>query len=144
MPSGQQLAMENFARFSAWVSEREAHGDHADYLHRGKFNRREIATELGFGVSAFSQNPAIKKLVRELDDRWGSQYPASSKSVAEESAARERANDRVKRTDASSSKLLQRIASLEEENRQLRRELEEVKQFKSARDAFLETTKDYR
>ncbi|MGK7728648.1 MULTISPECIES: hypothetical protein [unclassified Marinovum] len=46
--------------------------------------------------------------------------------------------------DASNSKLLQRIASLEEENRQLRRELEDVKQFRSARNAFLETTKDFR
>ncbi|MFG6562145.1 hypothetical protein ACGYK7_16800 [Sulfitobacter sp. 1A15299] len=144
MPSGQQLAKENFARFSTWVSEREARGDYADYLHRGKLNRSEIATELGFGASAFGQNPAIRKLVEELDVRWGSQHPASSKSLAEESSARERANNRVKRTEASNSKLLQRIISLEEENRQLRRELEEVKQFRSARDAFLETTKDFR
>lgn len=144
MPSGQQLGRENFARFSAWVSEREARGDHADYIRRGKLNRREVATELGFNPRAFGQNPAIKKLVEELDVRWGSQHPACSKSIAEESAARERANDREKRTEASNSKLLQRIASLEEEKRQLRRELEDVKQFKSARDAFLETTKNFR
>lgn len=144
MPSGQQLARENFACFSEWVSEREARGDHADYFHRGKLNRSEIATELGFGASAFRQNPAIRKLVEELDVRWGSQHPAFSRSIAEESAARERANDRVKRTEASNSKLFQRIASLQEENRQLRHELEEVKQFRSARNAFLETTKDFR
>tara|TARA_Y100001951_G_scaffold105369_1_gene122556 strand:- start:4875 stop:5309 length:435 start_codon:yes stop_codon:yes gene_type:complete len=144
MSSGRQLGRENFARFVAWVSEREARGDHADYIRRGKLIREEVATELGFNRRSFGQNPAIKQLVEELDVRWGSQHPASSKSLAEESSARERANSRVKRTEASNSKLLQRIISLEEENRQLRRELEEVKQFRSARDAFLETTKDFR
>tara|TARA_R110002072_G_scaffold264355_2_gene423042 strand:+ start:2805 stop:3239 length:435 start_codon:yes stop_codon:yes gene_type:complete len=144
MSSGRQLGSENFAGFVAWVSEREARGDHADYIRRGKLNRKEVATELGFNRRSFGQNPAIKQLVEELDVRWGSQHPALSKSIAEESAARERANDRMKRTATSNSKLLQRIASLQEENRQLRRELEEVKHFKSARDAFLETTKDFR
>ena len=50
----------------------------------------------------------------------------------------------MKRTEASNSRLLEKIAALEEENRQLRRSLEEVKQFRSAREAFLETTKGFR
>ncbi|MCF7727949.1 hypothetical protein GLP59_01960 [Sulfitobacter sp. M220] len=144
MPSGQEIGRRNFALFSAWVSEREARGDHADYIYRGKLSRKEIAIELGFNPRAFGQNPAIKSLIEALDKRWGSEQPVNLRSAAEESAARERANERVKRTEASNSNLLQRIATLEEENRQLRRELEETKQFKSARDAFLETTKGFR
>lgn len=143
MPSGRQLGRENFAVFSAWVSEWQARNDYLDYIHRGKLNRTEVSTELGISSSSFRSNPAIKKLAQELDELWGSQQPGTLTSAAEESAARVRADDKVKRTEASNSRLLEKIATLEQENRQLRHQLEEVRQFKTAREAFLETTKDF-
>ena len=82
MASGQELARENAARFTAWVAEREARGDYLDYVRRGKLHRSDVATELGFGRSAFAQNPAIKELAEELDKRWGSQKPVTPKTAA--------------------------------------------------------------
>lgn len=143
MSNGQEKAQQNYVRFSAWVGEREAQGDFLDYIRNGKLNRSEVAKELDIGRSAFQQNPAIRKLTEELDRRWGAHRPASPRSAVEESAARERANEKVKRTEVSNSKLLERIATLEQENRQLRHQLEEVKQFRTAREAFLATMKDF-
>lgn len=143
MDNGQKKARQSFDRFSLWVAEREFHGDYLDYIRRGKLNRSEVAKELDVGRSAFQQNPAIKNLAEELDHRWGFKKPTQPKSAAEEGAARERANEKVKRTEASNSKLLETIAMLEQENRQLRLQLDEMKQFKTAREAFLATMKDF-
>jgi len=141
MASGREQARVNFALFSDWVAARNAHGDHLDYVKMGKLNRSEIATELGFSRSVFSQNPAIKKLTLELDQKWGSQRTQAPRTVKEESAARTRAIQKVKRTEDSNSRLLEKIAILEEENRELRLALNELKLFRAAREAFLETTK---
>jgi len=143
MPSGQEQGRVNFALFSAWVTERQTRNDYLDYIHRGKLNRTEVSTELGISSSSFRSNPAIKKLAQELDELWGSQQPMTPTSAAEEGAARVRANDKAKRTEASNSRLLEKIATLEQENRQLRQQVEEVRRFKTAREAFLETMKEF-
>jgi len=143
MPSGQEQGRRNFALFSAWVSERKAGNDYLDYIHRGKLNRSEVAIELGISLSSFRSNPAIKALTQELDELWGSEQPTAPTSAAEEGAARMRAYEKVKRTEASNSRLLERIATLEQENRQLRHQLEEVRRFKAIREEFLETMKDF-
>ena len=138
MANGQQIANENLAKFEAWIAEREAQDDKIDYIQNGKLNRREVSKELGFGRSVFYQNPAVKELVAKLDSEWGKLKPAIPKTVRELTEARELANNKVKRTESANSKHLEKIAMLEAENRQLKVQLMEIENFKTAKSSFLE------
>lgn len=138
MANGQQIANENLAKFEAWIAEREAQDDKKDYILNGKLNRTEVAKELGFARSVWYQNPAVKELVAKLDNEWGPLKPAISKTVHELTEARELANNKVKRTESANSKHLEKIAMLEAENRQLKVQLMEIENFKTAKSSFLE------
>ena len=87
---------------------------------------------------------SVSKWPELLTPVCGVSPEASAKSLArflterELTEARERANDKVKRTEASNSKLLEKIAMLEAENRQLKLQNMELGQFKTAKSAFLE------
>ena len=139
MSSGQTIGNENLEKFRTWIAERNAQNDKIDYVRNGKLNRSEVAKELGFGRSVFAQNPAVRELAVKLDEEWGKLKPAIPKTERELVEARERANDKVKRTEASNSKLLEKIAILEAEVRQLKLQNMELGQFKTAKSAFLET-----
>jgi len=138
MANGQQIANENLAKFEAWIAERNAQNDKLDYIKNGKLNRSEVAKELGFGRSVWYQNPAVKELVAKLDSEWGKLKPAIPKTVRELTEARELANNKVKRTESANSKHLEKIAMLEAENRQLKVQLMEIENFKTAKSSFLE------
>ena len=138
MANGQQIANENLAKFEAWIAERNSQNDKIDYVRNGKLNRSEVAKELGFGRSVFAQNPAVKELAVKLDDEWGKLKPAIPKTVRELTEARELANNKVKRTESANSKHLEKIAMLEAENRQLKVQLMEIENFKTAKSSFLE------
>ena len=138
MANGQQIANENLAKFEAWIAEREAQDDKKDYVLNGKLNRTEVAKELGFGRSVWYQNPAVQKLVAKLDNEWGPLKPAIPKTERELTEARELANNKVKRTESANSKHLEKIAMLEAENRQLKVQLMEIENFKTAKSSFLE------
>ena len=134
-----EIGRENLEKFQLWIAERKSQNDYLDYVRAGKLNRSEVAKELGFGRSVFAQNLSIKELALQLDAEWGAEKPAIPKTERELVEARERANDKVKRTEASNSKLLEKIAMLEAEVRQLKIQNMELGQFKTAKSAFLET-----
>ena len=75
----------------------------------------------------------------QLDHDWGKLKPAIPKSERELVEAREKANEKTKRAESSNSRLLEKVAMLEAENRQLKVQLAEIENFKTARYAFLET-----
>lgn len=133
-----EAGKENLAKFESWVVERTDEGDFLDYIRAGKLNRSEVAKELGFGRSVFAQNPAVKELALKLDNDWGQLKPHVPKTAEELSQARERANDKVKQTEGANSKLLERVAMLEAENRQLKLQIANAEHFRSARASFLE------
>ena len=139
MSNGQTIGNENFEKFEAWVAQRKKQNDKLDYIRNGKLNRSEVAKELGFSRSVFAQNPAVKELALKLDSEWGKLKPAIPKSERELVEAREKANEKTKRAESSNSRLLEKVAMLEAENRQLKVQLAEIENFKTARSAFLET-----
>ena len=138
MANGQQIANENLIKFEKWIAQRKKQNDKIDYIRNGKLNRSEVAKELGFGRSVFAQNPAVKELAAKLDNDWGKLKPAIPKTVRELTEARELANNKVKRTESANSKHLEKIAMLEAENRQLKVQLMEIENFKTAKSSFLE------
>lgn len=130
---------ESFEAFSEWYSQACIDGDFQRYvLSGGKINKSEIAKELGFGRSAFAQNQQIKELATAIEAKLKKELniveTTRTKSL---DAAREKANTKVARTEATNSKLLSRIAMLEEENRQLKLQLSKINDFKTAREAFI-------
>ena len=137
--NGQTLGNENLEKFQAWIAQRKKQNDKLDYIRNGKLNRSEVAKELGFSRSVFAQNPAVKELALKLDSEWGKLKPAIPKSERELVEAREKANEKTKRAESSNSRLLEKVAMLEAENRQLKVQLAEIENFKTARSAFLET-----
>ena len=139
MSNGQTIGNENLEKFQAWIDQRKKQNDKLDYIRNGKLNRSEVAKELGFGRSVFAQNPAVKELAIQLDHDWGKLKPAIPKSERELVEAREKANEKTKRAESSNSRLLEKVAMLEAENRQLKVQLAEIENFKTARSAFLET-----
>ena len=139
MSNGQTIGNENLEKFQAWIAQRKKQNDKLDYIRNGKLNRSEVAKELGFSRSVFAQNPAVKELALKLDSEWGKLKPAIPKSERELVEAREKANEKTKRAESSNSRLLEKVAMLEAENRQLKVQLAEIENFKTARSAFLET-----
>ena len=137
--NGKTMGNENLAKFEAWIAEREAQNDKLDYIRDGKLNRTEVYKELGFGRSVIYQNPAVRELIAKLDDEWGKLKPAIPKTERELVEAREKANEKTKRAESSNSRLLEKVAMLEAENRQLKVQLAEIENFKTARSSFLET-----
>ncbi|MDV7143524.1 hypothetical protein R3X27_12620 [Tropicimonas sp. TH_r6] len=136
------LGEKNAASFRAWVAEREAEGDMYEYVHNGVLFRRAIMEELGFSRSVFTQNPDVKLLLEECDRKWGNpktERGSQSNEAREEGAARERAVRKAHRAESANYELLERLAVLEEQNRQLRIELANLKEFAAAKEAFDET-----
>lgn len=138
--NGAQRAAENVTLFQAWVAEREQQNDICDYIRGGKINRSEIAKELGFSRSVFSQNPTIKKMAEKCDIRWCSREEKEQKvrPLGEVEASRQRAITKAKHVESSNLKLLEEITQLEAENRRLKVKLEELKAYRSARETFVE------
>ena len=59
---------ENLEMFRSWVSGKNAQ-DFSGMIYRGALHRETIAIECGFSKSVLLQNPKIKALLKELEDR---------------------------------------------------------------------------
>ena len=59
---------ENLEMFRNWVSGKNAQ-DFSGMIYRGALHREAIAIECGFSKSVLLQNPKIKALLKELEDR---------------------------------------------------------------------------
>jgi hypothetical protein len=67
MANGKQLAEQNLAVFTAWVTSK-SDADFKQIENRGLLSRTEIALQCGFAKSALNQNPRIKEALRLLED----------------------------------------------------------------------------
>jgi hypothetical protein len=59
---------ENLLAFTNWVSSKNAQ-DFSAMVYRGSLHRTTIAIECGFAKSVLLQNPKIRDLLKELEDR---------------------------------------------------------------------------
>lgn len=122
--NGQQIATENVALVKAWIEERNKRRDWKEYAFNNRINRRVIAEELDFAKSVCTQNEAVRTLLEAADGLW---FKSEGIDKAAHEAARQRAEIQSGRVSSDNSELKQRLAELEAENRQLRRELDAFK-----------------
>ena len=124
--SGQQMAIDNLARFHVWIRDREHAKDWTDYWRGDKLSRTDIAAECGFGTAALRQNPALKTEFKALEARL--KAPGGPCTIPAEGAPQEPSNAANEASDQVLSGRLatakasadQRIKHLEEENATLR------------------------
>ena len=139
MANGKEIGQQNYEKFVAFCAKVEENQETRDWLNKdGNLNRKAIGEELGINRKAFTENPHIAELLKAKDDVWGFEKKALSAKEQEERA--ERANNKVKQTERQHSILLEKLATTEKENRQLKAELAGMR---GARTAFLEAQKDY-
>lgn len=122
--NGQQIAAENVALVIAWIEERNKRRDWDEYAFNNRINRRVIAEELDFAKSVCTQNEAVRAHLAAADGLW---FNSEDVDKAAHEAARRRAEIQSGRVSSNNSELNQRVAELEIENRQLRRELDAYK-----------------
>lgn len=115
--NGIQEAKANVAFVKQWIAERNAHRDWEEYAYAGRINRSAVAAELGIAKSVMTQNPKVRALIEAQDKIW-----FESEALSHE-AAHERAEKRTQDVSATNNQLTRRIAELEVEVRQLRKQL---------------------
>jgi len=126
--NGQQIASENVAAVNAWIAERNHRRDWHEYAYNNRINRSVLADELDFAKSVCTQNSTVRALLDAADALWF-KYEMVEKAAHE--AARERAQVQSSRITSDNSELQKRVAELEAENRQLRREVNAFKKQKT-------------
>lgn len=119
-------------KFEAWIKDRDAANDWADYIRGAKLNRTEVASECGFGTPAFRQNPAISQALEALEARLRASGMTATVNRASHDAATVQAADlRILSEKASAEK---RVKSVEEQNAALKAEnrdlCEQLKKYK--------------
>lgn len=115
--NGIQEAEANVLLVKQWVSERNAHRDWDEYAYSGRINRSALAAELGIAKSVMTQNPKVRVLLEAQDKIW---FEAEALS---HEAAHERAEIRTQSVSTTNNQLTKRIAELEVEVLQLRKQL---------------------
>ena len=115
--NGIQEAEANVALVKQWINERNARRDWDEYGYSGRINRSALAGELGVSKSVMNQNPTVKALLKAQDKLW-----FNSEDLSRE-AADERAERRTQDVSITNNQLTKRIAELEVETRQLRKQL---------------------
>jgi len=118
--SGKQIGEEYLQRAKAWKTSVEAAGTAHEYAYAERVNRTEVARECGFSRSVCVQNDEVRALIERCDREWFGTEPADQ---AASSAAVDRAEKRVQTASSDSSRLMARVAELEAENRELRKQL---------------------
>lgn len=116
--NGIQEAEANVSLVKQWIKERNTRRDWDEYAYSGRINRSALAAELGVSKSVMDQNPKVKALLKAQDKLW-----FESEALSHE-AAHERAEKRTQDVSVNNSQLTKRIAELEVEVRQLRKQLE--------------------
>ena len=130
--SGRAMAVNNLARFEAWVVERDAANDWVDYIRGDKLNRSEIASECGFALSVVRQNPAVKAALTALEERL-QDSGAFNLSVAAPNSFNGPKDDKSDqsvqgRIMAAKGKAEQRVKALEEQNATLRAQVRDLRE----------------
>jgi len=115
--NGIQEAEANVALVQQWVSERNARRDWDEYAYSGRINRSTLAAELGIAKSVMTQNPKVRSLLVAQDKLWFEE-PLSRE------AAHERTEKITQNISSANNQLIKRIAELEVEVRELRRQLQ--------------------
>ncbi|MBD1564302.1 VPA1267 family protein [Vibrio sp. S12_S33] len=123
MANGQEKAKRIVAAFDIWAAT-QTDDDFTQIIFRGQLNRGEIAKAIGCGKSALTQNPALKKSVKELEDELRNKgvlpplIDTASKDV-----------DTLKAYDNTANRRLldsKRVSSLEAENIELKAKVKEL------------------
>lgn len=122
--SQRQIAGDNVKLVTAWIEERNQRLDWHEYAYNNRINRSVVAQELDFVKSVCTQNPAVRLLLEAADAIW---FKNEVEDKAAHEAARERAQAQSSRMSSDNSDLIKRVAELEAENRQIRRELNAFK-----------------
>jgi uncharacterized protein involved in propanediol utilization len=68
MANGQKKSDDNIELFKNWAASL-SDKDFKEITHRGLLNRGEVAKGAGIGKSALSQNPSVKELLKNLENR---------------------------------------------------------------------------
>ena len=123
MASGQQKAQQNLEAFEVWKAT-QTDDDFKQIVFRGQLNRIEVAKGIGCGKSALTQNPALKKALKALEDELRSKgvlpplTDAAKKNEGKPQAYDNRANRKL--LDS------KRVSSLEAENIELKAKVREL------------------
>lgn len=120
MPASSHPYQRNFAAFQRWAASK-TDDDYRQMVHRGSLNRKEIATECGFGKSALQQNPAIREALRALEDDLRARGVLPALAPDAQRAPQQRSDAvRAARTEG-------RLKTVEQENAALRAEVQTLR-----------------
>lgn len=122
--NGQQKAKQNLEAFEVWVAT-QTDEDFKQILFKGQLNRTEVAERVGCGKSALTQNPALRKALKALEDRLrsGGVLPPLTESAKKNA-------DQPKQYDPTASRRMldsKRLSALEAENIELKATVKELK-----------------
>ncbi|AGQ93954.1 hypothetical protein M634_19150 [Vibrio parahaemolyticus O1:Kuk str. FDA_R31] len=117
MANGRQKAQENLEAFEVWKAT-QTDDNLKQIVFRGQLNRIEVAKGIGCGKSALSQNPALKKALKTLEDelRERDVLPPLTQA-AKKNKGKPQAYDNTANRKALDSR---RLSSLEAENVELK------------------------
>lgn len=117
MANGRQKAQENLEAFEVWKAT-QTDDNFKQIVFRGQLNRIEVAKGIGCGKSALSQNPALKKALKTLEDelRERDVLPPLTET-AKKNEGKPQAYDNTANRKALDSK---RVSLLEAENIELK------------------------
>lgn len=124
MANGQQKSTQNLTSFLTWQATMTDEG-YRQIIFRGALNRGDIAKACLIGKSALNQNPHIKNALKELEDDLrcrGVLPPLTVKAEAESGKPKEYDNTANSRMMDS-----KRVSLLEQENIELKAEVNELK-----------------
>lgn len=126
--SKRERGAENVTALLTYLSEHKADDldnleEHTLPMYMGSVNKSQIADEIGFGRSAFRQNPAIQKIMRNLEDRLGS---GANRSEQGGSPRGGRGDRRTRDLEQRVNRLETRVAALQAENSDLRGQLRKL------------------
>ncbi|EJG1749311.1 TPA: VPA1267 family protein [Vibrio parahaemolyticus] len=136
MANGQELAKENIEKFEGWRASL-TDDDYREMEYRGNLKRSAIAKGCGFAKSVLQQNPAVKKLLGELESDLrvrGVLPPLKEKKSCPDKEPQELDQAQIKRDKQGvhTRRLEQRVVELEAENAELKRKLERFDALSSA------------
>ena len=121
--NGQQKSKQNIDAFQLWAAS-QADDDFQQIIYQGQLNRGEFAKATGIGKPALRQNPAIKRMLEDLEKDL-----RARKVLPPLTQASEQQKDQPKRYNVEASRQArndQRAARLEQENIELKARVREL------------------
>tara|TARA_Y100001001_G_scaffold159927_1_gene181668 strand:+ start:1195 stop:1632 length:438 start_codon:yes stop_codon:yes gene_type:complete len=123
MASGQQRAQQNLEAFEVWEAT-QTDDDFKQIAFKGNLNRTEVAKGVGCGKSALTQNPALRKALKALENRLRKKgvLPLLTESAKKDS-------EKPKEYDNTANRKLldsKRVSTLEAENIELKAKIKEL------------------